>query len=140
MSEKLFNDNWSFMLKEVGSDLADAVDETEWHDVEIPHDWLIGDTSDLYRSNDGWYKKTGTINGLSADDVYILRFDGIYMDSVVYVNGNEAGGRKNGYSCFSLDITNYLREGDNEIYVRARYQAPNTRWYSGAHSQERLPA
>ena len=43
MSERLFNDNWSFMLKDVGSELADARAEQEWHDVEVPHDWLIGD-------------------------------------------------------------------------------------------------
>ena len=32
MSERLFNDNWSFMLKEVGSELSDALAEQEWHD------------------------------------------------------------------------------------------------------------
>ncbi|MCR4780834.1 MAG: DUF4982 domain-containing protein [Ruminiclostridium sp.] len=132
MSEKLFNDNWSFMLKEVGSVLPDALAEPEWYDVEIPHDWLIGDTSDLYRSNDGWYRKNFRIDSLDGDDVYILRFDGVYMDSTVYVNGKETGGRKYGYSCFSLDITDNLREGDNDIYVRVRYQSPNSRWYSGA--------
>ncbi len=132
MSEKLFNDNWSFMLKDVGSELSDALAESDWHDVEIPHDWLIGDTSDLYRSNDGWYKKTFTVDELNADDVYILRFDGVYMDSTVYVNGDAVGGRGYGYSCFSIDITDKLHTGENEIYVRVRYQAPNTRWYSGA--------
>ena len=54
MSERLFNDNWQFMLKPVGSEYRDAAAETQWHDVEIPHDWLIGDTSDLYRSGDSW--------------------------------------------------------------------------------------
>ncbi|MBP3854959.1 MAG: DUF4982 domain-containing protein [Ruminiclostridium sp.] len=132
MSERLFNDNWSFMLKPVGSKLADAQGEQEWHDVEVPHDWLIGDTHNLYKSDDGWYRKTFTVDKLTENDVYILRFDGIYMDSTVYVNGEEAGGRKYGYSCFSLDITDKLREGENTIYVRVRYQAPNSRWYSGA--------
>ena len=132
MSEKLFNDNWSFMLKEVGSELSDALAETDWHDVEIPHDWLIGDTGNLYKSNDGWYKKSFSVSELSENDSYILRFDGVYMDSTVYVNGEEAGGRKYGYSAFSLDITDLLHVGENDIYVRVRYQSPNTRWYSGA--------
>lgn len=132
MSEKLFNDNWSFMLKDVGSEISDAVAEQDWHDVEVPHDWLIGDTHNLYKSNDGWYKKTFRVDELTDDDAYILRFDGVYMDSTVYVNGKEAGGRGYGYSCFSIDITDKLHEGDNEIFVRARYQAPNSRWYSGA--------
>ena len=132
MSERLFNDNWSFMLKEVGSELADAQAETDWHEVEVPHDWLIGDTSNLYKSNDGWYRKRFTVDTLTENDVYILRFDGVYMDSTVYVNGSEVGGRGYGYSCFSLDITDKLREGENDIYVRVRYQSPNSRWYSGA--------
>ncbi|MBR5088691.1 MAG: DUF4982 domain-containing protein [Ruminiclostridium sp.] len=132
MSEKLFNDNWSFMLKEVGSELSDALAEKDWHEVEVPHDWLIGDTANLYKSGDGWYRKTLTVDKLSENDVYILRFDGVYMDSTVYVNGDEAGGRCYGYSCFSLDITDKLREGVNDIYVRVRYQSPNSRWYSGA--------
>ena len=132
MSERLFNDNWSFMLKDVGSELSDALAETDWHPVEVPHDWLIGDTSNLYKSGDGWYKKSFTIDSLSENDVYILRFDGVYMDSTVYVNGVVAGGREYGYSCFSLYITELLKEGENEIYVRVRYQSPNSRWYSGA--------
>ena len=132
MSEKLFNDNWSFMLKDVGSELNDALAETEWHEVEVPHDWLIGDTHNLYKSGDGWYKKKFNIGVLNTQDVYILRFDGVYMDSTVYVNGREAGGRKYGYSCFSLDITDKLQDGTNEVYVRVRYQSPNSRWYSGA--------
>ena len=132
MSERLFNDNWCFMLKDVGSELVDALNEHEWHDVEIPHDWLIGDTANLYKSGDGWYKKKFTVDSLTENDIYILRFDGVYMDSTVYVNGEEAGGRKYGYSCFSLDITDKLHEGENEIHVRVRYQSPNSRWYSGA--------
>ena len=132
MSERLFNDNWSFMLKDVGSELSDALAEQNWHDVEVPHDWLIGDTHNLYKSNDGWYRKTFNIDDLSPDDVYILRFDGVYMDSTIYVNGVKTGGRKNGYSCFSVDITDHLNSGENEIYIRVRYQSPNSRWYSGA--------
>ena len=46
----LFNDNWRFLLADTGSCLFDAQKRTDWHDVEIPHDWLIGDTRDLYRS------------------------------------------------------------------------------------------
>lgn len=132
MSEILFNDNWQFMLLDNGSELSDALFASEWHDVEVPHDWLIGDTENLYKSGDGWYRKQFYINGLSDNDVYYLRFDGVYMNSTVYVNGIEAGGREYGYSCFSIDITKYLQEDNNEIYVRVRYEAPNSRWYSGA--------
>lgn len=132
MSEKLFNDSWKFLLRDNGTELSDVLDSDGWHDVEIPHDWLIGDTANLYKSGDGWYKKSFFIGELSENNVYILRFDGVYMDSTVYINGVEAGGRHYGYSCFSIDITPYIRLGENDIFVRVRYISPNSRWYSGA--------
>ncbi len=132
MSDILFNDNWQFMLKDNGSQLSDAVSEADWHDVEVPHDWLIGDTENLYKSGDGWYRKKFVIDDLKDNQVFYLRFGGVYMNSTVYVNGIEAGGRHYGYSCFSLDITPFVKHGENEIFVRVRYEAPNSRWYSGA--------
>ncbi len=132
MSEILFNDNWKFLLKDNGSELSDVLLENNWHDVEVPHDWLIGDTNNLYKSGDGWYRKEFYINKLTENDVYYLRFDGVYMNSTIYINGIEAGNREYGYSCFSVDITPYLQEDNNEVYVRVRYESPNSRWYSGA--------
>ena len=45
----LFNDNWKFALTEPDSD-EKALQNVHWYNVEIPHDWLIGDTANLYRS------------------------------------------------------------------------------------------
>jgi len=45
---------------------------------------------------------------------------------------------KYGYSTFEFDITEYLREGGNLITVRVDYQAPNSRWYSGAGIYRRV--
>ena len=72
MSEILFNDNWQFMLKDNGSLLSDAVSESDWHDVEVPHDWLIGDTENLYKSGDGWYRKKFVIYDLKDNEVFYL--------------------------------------------------------------------
>lgn len=62
----------------------------------------------------------------------ILRFDGVYMDSTVFVNGKKIGDWKYGYSTFDMDITGALRQGKNEVIVEVRHQSPNSRWYSGA--------
>ena len=48
-----------------------------WYDVEIPHDWLIGDTANLYKSGCGWYEKHLLIDDKGEDDCYILIFDGV---------------------------------------------------------------
>lgn len=62
----------------------------------------------------------------------ILRFDGVYMDSTVFVNGKKIGDWKYGYSTFDMDVTSALVPGKNQVTVEVRYQSPNSRWYSGA--------
>ena len=58
----------------------------------------------------------------------MLRFEGVYMDSRVYVNGKLAGEWKYGYTTFGFDITELLREGANLIAVRVDHREPNSRW------------
>ena len=127
----LFNDNWKFALTAPDSDES-VLNGIHWYDVEIPHDLLIGDTANLYKSGCGWYEKHLLIDDKGEDDCYILIFDGVYMDTTVYVNGKQVGEWKYGYTTFSFDITDYLENGDNRILVRVNHKAPNTRWYSGA--------
>lgn len=105
--------------------------QAELEEVTIPHDWMIYNTGNLYEDSIGWYKKVFQYNKKSENRT-ILRFDGVYMDSTIYVNGNKAGEWKYGYSTFELDITDLLVSGSNEIVVQVVYQSPNTRWYSGA--------
>ena len=98
--------------------------------VDIPHDWLIYNTLELYEDSIGWYCKEFTYNKKS--DQTLICFDGVYMDSKLYVNGEFAGEWKYGYSSFEHDITEFLKDGENEILLKVVYQSPNSRWYSGA--------
>ena len=127
----LFNDNWQFTLTEPDSKKS-AIRDAHWYDVELPHDWLIGDTANLYKSGCGWYKKSFKVEKGELSDCFILCFDGVYMDTTLYINGKEAGVWKYGYTSFSFDISDYLKSGKNEILVRVNHKSPNTRWYSGA--------
>lgn len=127
----LFCDGWKFALTAPDSGL-DALKGQHWYDVELPHDWLIGDTGGLYRSGCGWYKRSLFLSGEELSDSYILCFDGVYMDSTLYINNTTVGEWKNGYTSFYFDITEFLHEGENEILVRVNYVSPNSRWYSGA--------
>ncbi|MCR4780912.1 MAG: DUF4982 domain-containing protein [Ruminiclostridium sp.] len=127
MTRRLFCDNWEFAETPLFTEYEDA---SGWRRVDIPHDWLIYDVKALYRDSTGWYRRryTHKNDGLRT----VLRFEGVYMDSSVYVNGVRAFEWKNGYTTFDADITGYLREGENLIAVRADHRAPNSRWYSGA--------
>lgn len=127
----LFNDNWRFCLCKPGTELSELPGK-HWYNVEIPHDWLIGDTSRLYETGEGWYKRTLSCTPEMLSGRVLLNFDGVYFNSTVFVNGKEAGSWTYGYSAFEFDITDLLHEGDNEILVRVLHESPNTRWYSGA--------
>ena len=130
--DMLWNDGWQFRLAENDALDISTADDGSWTDVEIPHDWLIGDTRNLYTSGDGWYRKDFTVTAEAAQGCVYIAFDGVYMNSTVYVNGKAVGDWKYGYSSFYFDITEYLKEGQNRIHVQVRYRSPNSRWYSGA--------
>lgn len=126
---RLFNDNWKFIKIEPGTTGYENSDS--WVNVDIPHDWLIYDTNNLYEDSEGWYRKTFDLQ-TETGVRYALRFDGVYMEPVIYVNGAKAGEWKYGYNTFEIDITDYLVNGANEIRVQVMHRSPNSRWYSGA--------
>ena len=128
----LWNDNWSFLRLETDAELADALGrEEEFVPVDIPHDWLIYDSRRLYENGTGWYLKRFQWAEKEEKRIF-LTFEGIYMDSIVYVNGQTAAEWKYGYSTFTVEITDYLKPGENRVLVRACFMSPNSRWYSGA--------
>ncbi len=126
----LINDKWEFTLLPDEAEITD-ISTCEWKEVSLPHDWLIYDTHNLYASGVGFYKRTITISDLSKL-AYALEFDGVYMDSTVYINGVKAFDWHSGYAAFNVDITEFVHDGDNEIIVQVRHKSPNSRWYSGA--------
>lgn len=127
----LWNDGWMFSEEVTDTPCEQIfIENKEWKTVDLPHDWLIYDVTDLYRDGDGWYRKTFFY---APDGERVsLRFDGVYMNCTVYVNEKRAYDWKYGYSAFEFDITEALIEGENTVYVQVRHQSPNSRWYSGA--------
>lgn len=130
--KKLFNDGWEFSRQPLFTSREEMEGrQAEFAPVGLPHDWLIDDADNLYQDGTGWYRKRFSWKP-EADCLVFLRFDGVYMDSRIFVNGEKAFEWKYGYSAFEADITAFVREGENEILVSADFQAPNSRWYSGA--------
>lgn len=123
----LFNDGWEFAKSSLE---VTSCDDLQFEAVDIPHDWLIYNTLNLYEDSIGWYRKKFTYS--KKDKQFLICFDGVYMDSSVYVNKKFVGEWKYGYSSFEYDMTEALVEGENEILVKVVHQGPNSRWYSGA--------
>jgi len=131
--KKLFNEGFVFKLFDTETDNEVILSTTEGFDsVEIPHDWQIGDVDLFYADRKGLYVNHFTVDLNSIKDHVFLRFDGIYMDSTIYLNGQEIFTWKYGYTSFVVEITQYLRDGDNELKVLIDIKNPNSRWYSGA--------
>lgn len=123
----LFNNGWEFAkskLEEIN------INDLKFESVDIPHDWLIYNTLDLYENSIGWYRKKFMYS--KEEKQVLLYFDGVYMNSSIYVNGQFIGEWKNGYSSFEYEIAEALIDGENEILVKVIHESPNSRWYSGA--------
>ena len=146
-TETLFNDGWEFAEKEIDGSLMKKEDGSvnilspddfvrdegslRFLAVNLPHDWLIADTNSLYRNSAGFYRKKFELYG-TAGKYTAIRFDGVYMNCAVYVNGRKAAEWKYGYTAFEVDISPFVCDGRNTILVVVVYQSPNSRWYSGA--------
>ena len=140
-----FDRNWRFALADSIQMSQVDYDDSGWRRLDVPHDWAI--EGDFYAGNPsgagggalpggiGWYRKTFTLGDCETQvsaSRFFLEFDGVYMNSTVYVNGQKVGFRPYGYSSFEYDITPYVHEGENVVAVRVdNSDQPNSRWYSG---------
>ena len=81
----------------------------------------------------GWYRKTFVKpQSLSPGGRAELRFEGVYMNCDVWVNGAHLGSHPYGYTEFAFDLTTHLRDGRNTVAVRVNNTGRNSRWYSGS--------
>ena len=138
-----FDKGWLFLLGDSAQMATPAYNDSHWRNLSLPHDWAI--EGDFYAGNPsgagggalpggiGWYRKHFLLDcEAEPGGRYFIEFDGVYMNSTVYVNGQEVGHRPYGYSSFEYDITKYLKRGDNVIAVKVdNSDQPNSRWYSG---------
>ena len=138
-----FDKGWLFILGDSAQMATPAYNDSHWRKLSLPHDWAI--EGDFYAGNPsgagggalpggiGWYRKHFLLDcEAEPGGRYFIEFDGVYMNSTVYVNGQEVGHRPYGYSSFEYDITKNLKRGDNVIAVKVdNSDQPNSRWYSG---------
>ena len=81
----------------------------------------------------GWYRKDFKLPDNVQGKRVFIEFDGVYMNSDVWINGVHLGNRPYGYSSFQYELTKNLKYGNekNVLVVRADVQQPCSRWYSG---------
>ena len=147
-TKQKFTTNWRFSLTDSLTEngfFKPDYDDSSWRELNLPHDWSIeGTFSDEHPAGIGggalpgglgWYRKTFRLSECQRDKVFYIDFDGVYMNSEVWINGHFLGKRPNGYISFRYDLTPYLHFGekDNVIAVKVDNSVqPNSRWYSGS--------
>ena len=138
-----FDRGWLFVLADSAGMQNSEYSDGHWRRLNLPHDWAIeGDFSPSNPSGAsggalpggiGWYRKHFSLSPDEKYDRFTITFDGVYMNSTVYINGHKLGTRPYGYSTFEYDLTPYIyKKGDNVIAVKVdNSDQPNSRWYSG---------
>lgn len=142
-------DSWKFNLiattaNTAYSSTAEAAagfDDASWRTVSVPHDWSVelefnSSSPATYEGGyldggDAWYRTTVSVNKQNGRR-YVLCFDGVYMESTVYVNGQQVHKNYYGYNPFAVDATEQMVSGVNTIAVFVRNEQPSSRWYSGS--------
>ena len=139
-----FNANWKFYKGEAGSAYNEGFDDASWRNLSVPHDWSIelpfninsasGGGGGYLEGGIGWYRKSFILPKSSLGKRITIQFEGVYMNSQVWINGHLLGTRPYGYSTFEYNLTPYIHSGKtpNVIAVRADNTQPNSRWYSGS--------
>ncbi len=138
-----FDFGWKFILDDNAAYSGLSIDETEWKDVQLPHDWsttlewdnsVSGSAAHL-PGGIGWYRKTFFVPEKYDGKRVSILFDGVYHQSDVYINGHHLGFRPYGFCSIEYDLTPYLSYGsDNVIAVRVdrKEKQEVCRWYTGS--------
>ena len=138
-----FDQGWKFHLGDVTGAQATTFDDSAWTSLDVPHDWSIslafnqsskaGGGGGYLDGGTGWYRKTFTLPAASSGQKVFVQFDGVYMDSTVYLNGTQIGARPYGFSSFECDLGSNAKSGaSNVLAVKVNNQQPSSRWYSGS--------
>ena len=134
-------------VKDAGDYTTDEIvdpsfNDLGWRTVDVPHDFSIegekvkssSDAQAYLEGGLGYYRKRFTVPAsMSGNKTISLDFEGVYQNSVVYLNGEKIGSYPSGYTGFALDITKKVKYGEeNVLVVKVQNMSPSGRWYTGS--------
>jgi beta-galactosidase len=141
-----FDTDWKFLKADPQGAEQPLFTDTSWRILDLPHDWGIeggyartnptGRGGGYVEAGIGWYRKRFMLPEEDEHRHLFIEFDGIMMNSDVWINGWHLGHRPYGYSSFQYELTGHLHFGPgaaNIIAVRADNSIqPYSRWYTGS--------
>ena len=144
MIRQSFNDNWTLSLGGSGLKETFGVSDRASAAITLPHDAMIsekpanesknGSQTGYYPGKNYTYTKTFHVPKEWKDKIVTIEFEGVYMNAMIYINGDYAAGRPFGYGNFYVKADDFLKyEEDNEIKVEVKNGMElNSRWYTGS--------
>ncbi len=149
-----FNYNINYNLAKAGSAkgcIAPNFNDSAWRVLDVPHDWAVEQefvnikdeglqdhgfkaVGGLFpKTSIGWYRKTFTVSPADSANKFMIRFDGVFRNCTVFLNGHYLGSNVSGYSEFSLDVSDYLNfRRKNVLVVRVDASQYEGWFYEGA--------
>lgn len=140
----LFNSDWRFSKADISNASEKSFDDSEWRLLALPHDWSIegqrdaqevsGGDGGFFPTGKAWYRKSFKASKAWKGKKVSVYFEGVYMNSEVFLNGKSLGIQPYGYSSFEYDLTPYLEYNKNNVLAVSvdNSQQKNCRWYSGS--------
>src|SRR6185437_10691425 len=116
-------------------------DDIHWRSLNLPHDWGIegpfkqeypGETGKLPWWGVGWYRKHLLVSAADEGKKIYLDVDGAMSYATVWLNGKFVGGWPYGYASWRVDLTPFLKFGEENLLAIRLDNPPNSsRWYPG---------
>ncbi len=136
------NTNWKFTMQPLEHGHLFDLDVSDFTTVDLPHDYSItqpyseedGDGCTGYLLGGlGWYRKEIQLSKEMLEQKIFICFDGIYNRATIYLNEQYLTFHPYGYSPCLLDVTDYVKEGNNILAVRVDHtRYADSRWYTGS--------
>ncbi|HKM92234.1 MAG TPA: glycoside hydrolase family 2 TIM barrel-domain containing protein [Prolixibacteraceae bacterium] len=142
--KQLFDNDWKFFLGDTIAAISTDFNDEGWRNLDLPHDWSIegeinqnnpaGCPGGYFPTGIAWYRKMFKVTDDWKDKKISIYFEGVYMNSEVFINGTSLGVYPYGYSPFAYNLTPFLDvDKENVIAVRVdNSQQINSRWYTGS--------
>ena len=141
-----FDADWKFIKQDISQASAANYNDKSWRSLNVPHDWSIeypfnrantsGRGGGYVETGIGWYRKSFVLNTTESNQQFFIEFDGVMMNSDVWINGSHLGKRPYGYISFQYELTKHLNFGKDKVNVLAvradNSLQPASRWYTGS--------
>ena len=113
------NRNWFFTLGDPKGAEQSQFSATDWEPVNLPHSFSLPYFmwKSVYNGY-GWYRREIDVPAAWKGKQVAIEFEGVFIQSEVFLNGQPVGTHTGGYTGFSYDLTPYLQPGKNLLAVR----------------------